>query len=50
MGWWNKGCKNGPDHMTKLAAEPIYGKNLLLQSQKCYDRETWQALQSLRKL
>ena len=21
-------CSNGPDHMTKMAAMPIYGKNL----------------------
>ena len=46
---------NGPGHMTKMAAMPIYGKNLLLQNQKSYDLETWhvalgtQALQSLYK-
>ena len=30
---------NGPGHMTKMAAMPIYGKNLknLLQNQKSYD-------------
>ena len=29
--------------MTKMAAMPIYGKNLknLLQNQKAYDLETW---------
>ena len=35
---------NGPGHMTKMAAMPIYGKNLknlLLQNQKSYDLETW---------
>ena len=35
---------NGPGHMTKMAAMPIYGKklkNLLLQNQKAYDLETW---------
>ena len=49
---------NGPGHMTKMAARPIYGKtlkNLLLKNQKSYDLETWhvasgaQALQSLYK-
>ena len=24
-----KVCSNGPGHMTKMAATPIYGKNLL---------------------
>ena len=29
MGWENeKVCSNGPGHMTKMAAMPIYGKNL----------------------
>ena len=49
--------KNGPGHMTKMAAMPIYGKNLLniLQDHKSNDLETWhaasgtQALQSLYK-
>ena len=39
-----KVCINGPGHMTKMAAMPIYGKNLknlLLQNQKSYDLETW---------
>ena len=49
---------NDPGHMTKVAAMPIYGKNLknlLLQNQKSYDLGTWhvasgtQALQSLYK-
>ena len=56
---WEEGTKvyiNGPGHMTKVAAMPIYGKNLkniLLQNQKSYDHETWhvslgtQALQIL---
>ena len=53
-----KVCINGPGHMTKMAAMPIYGKNfknLLLQNQKSYNLETWhvalgtQALQSLYK-
>ena len=58
---WEGGTKvyiNGPGHMTKMAAWPIYGKtlkNLLLQNQKSYDLETWHiasgtlALQSLYK-
>ena len=25
---WMKACLNGPGHMTKMAAMPIYGKNL----------------------
>ena len=46
---------NGSGHMTKMAAMPIYRKtlkNLLLQSLKSYNLETWyvaprtQALQS----
>ena len=58
---WEGGTKvyiNGQGHMTKMAAMPIYGKNLLnhlLQNQKSYDLETWhealvtQALQGLYK-
>ena len=26
--WWTKVCSNGPGHMTKMAAMPIFGKNL----------------------
>ena len=36
--------KNGLFHMTKVAAMPIYGKNLqnrLLPNQKFHDLETW---------
>ena len=53
-----KVCINGPGHMTKMAAMPIYGKNfknLLLQNRKSYYLETLyaalgtQALQSLYK-
>ena len=49
---------NGPSHRTKMAAMPIYGKNLYkfhLQNRKFYDPETWyaasgtQCLQSLYK-
>ena len=41
---WDGGMKVCPDHMTKMAAMPIYGntlKNLLLQNQKTDDLETW---------
>ena len=44
MGWGNKICSNGSGHMTKMAAMPIYGKNLknfLLWNQKAYDLEAW---------
>ena len=34
-----KVCSNGPGHMTKIAAMPIYGKNL--QNQKADDLGTW---------
>ena len=59
--FWEEKMKvyiNGPGHMTKMAAMPIYGKNLkifLLQNQKSCDLETWhvavgtQALLSLYK-
>ena len=37
-----KVCINSPGHMTKMAATPIYGKNLkiLLQNRRFYDLET----------
>ena len=38
-----KVCTNGPGHMTKMAAMPIYGKNFLLQNHKSVDLETWHA-------
>ena len=28
LGWRNKSLLNGPGHLTKMAAMPIYGKNL----------------------
>ena len=28
MGWRNEICSNGPGHMIKMAAMPIYDKNL----------------------
>ena len=37
-------CSNGPGHMTKMAAMPVYGeklKNPLLRNQKADDLETW---------
>ena len=46
---WDGGtkvCSNGPGHMPKMAAMPIYGKNLknlLLWNQKADDVETWYA-------
>ena len=43
---WDGGtkfCSNGPGHMTKMAAMPIYGKNLFLRNQKANDLETWYA-------
>ena len=44
IGWGMKVCSNGLGHMTKMAATPIYGKNLLnllLQNQKADDLGTW---------
>ena len=44
---WERGmkvCINGPGHMTKMAAMPIYGKNLknlLLQNWRADFHETW---------
>ena len=44
---WDGGtkvCSNGPGHMTKVAAMPIYGKNLknlFLWNQKADDLESW---------
>ena len=44
---WNRGTKvysNGPGHMTKMAAMPIYGKslkNIFLLNQKADDLKTW---------
>ena len=44
---WERGtkvCINGPGHMTKMAAMPIYGKNLknlLLQNQWVDFHEIW---------
>ena len=46
-----KVSSNGPGHMTKMAAMPIYDKNLknlLLRNQKTNDLETWYAASSAR--
>ena len=48
-----KACSNDPDHMTKMAAMPIYGKtfkNFLLWNRKADDLETWYAALSTREL
>ena len=53
---WEGGTKvyiNGPGHMTKMAAMPIYGKifeNILLQNQKPYDLETWHVASGIQAL
>ena len=48
------GNENGPGHMTKMAAMPIYGKNLktnlLLRNQKADDLESWYASSGARML
>ena len=41
---WEGGTKvyiNGLGHMTKMAAMPIYGKNLLLQNRRADFHKTW---------
>ena len=47
LGMGNKNLLKGAGHMTKMAAMPIYGKNLkkknLLQNPKVADLETWYA-------
>ena len=53
---WDGGtkvCSNDPGHMTKMAAMPIYGKNLkkiLLLNQMTDDLETWYAASGARVL
>ena len=41
--WGTKVCINGPGHMTKMAATPIYGKNpsKIFQNQRANFHETW---------
>ena len=43
-----KVCSNDSDHMTNMAAMPIYGKNLknLIWNQKADDFESWYAASS----
>ena len=46
LDWGTKVCSNDQGHVTKMAAMPIYGKNLknlLLRNQKADDLETWYA-------
>ena len=53
---WDGGTKiysNRAGHMTKMAAMPIYGKNikyLLLRKQMAVDLETWYAASGARVL
>ena len=52
---WDGGmkvCSNSPGHMAKMAAMPIYGKNLknLLRNQKAYDLETWSVASGVQVL
>ena len=53
---WDRGTKvrlDGPGHMTKMAAMPIYGKtltNLLLKNRKTDDLETWYVTSDARVL
>ena len=53
---WDGGtkvCSNGPGHMTKMAAMPIYDKNiknLLLRNQKADDLGSWYAASGAREL
>ena len=50
---WNGGmkvCSNGPGHMTKMVAMPIYGKTVknLLRNQTSDDLESWYASSGAR--
>ena len=53
---WDGGtkvCSNDPGHMPKMAAKPIYVKNLkklLLRNQKAGDLETWYAALGAQEL
>ena len=52
---WDGGtkvCSNGPGHMTKMAAMPIYGKNLkkIFSGTKKPMTETWYAASGARVL
>ena len=51
--WGTKVCSNGPGYMTKVAAMPIYCKNLknlLLRNQKADDLETCYTASGARAL
>ena len=45
-----KVCPNGPGHMTKMAAMPIYGKKSSSLELKADDLETWYAAMGARVL
>ena len=53
---WDGGtkvCSNGPGHITKMAAMPIYNKNLknlLIRNEKADDLETWYEASGARVL
>ena len=53
---WDGGtkvCSNGPGYITKMAAMPIYNKNLknlLIRNQKADDLETWYEASGARVL
>ena len=50
---WHGGtkiCSNGPGHMTKMAAMPIYGQNFFLWNQKVDDLESLNAASGTRVL
>ena len=50
---WDGGtkvCSTDPGHMTKMAAMPMYGKNLFLRNQKADDLESWYAVSGARVL
>ena len=53
MGRGTEVCSNLLGYMTKMAAMPIYGKNLnslLLRNQKAVDLESWYAASGARVL
>ena len=52
MGWGNESLITTLGHMTKMAAMPIYGKNLKnhLWNQKVDDLESWYAALGTRVL
>ena len=52
LDWGMKVCSNGPGHMTKMAAMPIYGENIKKSSPepKANNIETWYAASGARVL